>query len=130
MARPVKSKQQDTTETNADAVKAAHEQDPVISEAKDATPSRVEQIFGPLFAGILLDMVDLATFGPLGFYAGMFVGSAAAYYLCRVAKLPRRWRMIGALLGGVYCTLPLTEFLPLGTLLGAFIRYRATAAAR
>jgi len=33
-------------------------------------------------------------------------------------------RLLWALAGGIYCTMPLTEFLPIATQVGACIRYR------
>jgi hypothetical protein len=59
---------------------------------------------------------------------GMVLGGVVAFYLCHLYGLSLKGRLLGALAGGIYCTLPFTGFLPLATLLGAYIRYRQTAA--
>lgn len=81
-------------------------------------------ILGPIAAGILLDLVDFATFGPIGLWAGLVVGGAAGYLLAMGmgVRPERRWGY--ALAAGAYCTLPFTAYLPVATLLGAVIRLR------
>jgi len=90
-------------------------------------PRRIERIFAPVLAGMLLDSADLLTFGPFRIMFGMLLGAAVALYLCHLYGLSWRWRIVGALVAGIYCTLPFTGFLPLATLLGLFIRFRTTA---
>ena len=90
-------------------------------------PSRTQRIFGPVVAGMVLDFADLLTFGPFRMMFGVLLGGAVAYYLCHVSGLSWQSKLLGAVAGAVYCVLPLTGFLPRGTLLGAYIRYRQTA---
>ncbi|OGV41369.1 MAG: hypothetical protein A2X46_16190 [Lentisphaerae bacterium GWF2_57_35] len=87
-------------------------------------PSAAERAFGPVVAGIIIDLVDLATFGPIGLALGFVFGGSVAWYLCRLYGLPLRQKLLWSLAAGIYCTIPFTEFIPVGTLVGAFIRYR------
>jgi len=99
-------------------------------EASHQEPSRfrrAERAFGPVIAGIILDAVDLATFGPMGILFGMLLGGSVVFYICSIYRLPMKQRLLWALAGGAYCTMPLTEFLPVATLVGAYIRYRESA---
>lgn len=79
-------------------------------------------MLGPIAAGFLLDLVDLATYGPLGIWAGVVLGGAAGWLLAASLGVPRPRRLGYALVAGVYCTMPFTEFLPVGTLVGAVVR--------
>lgn len=85
---------------------------------------RANRAFGPVVAGMILDLVDLATFGPVGLFLGLPIGGLAGYWLGFALGLSPKARWVCALAGGVYCTIPGTEFLPLGTLVGAFARFR------
>lgn len=87
----------------------------------DRTTSRV-QLLGPIAAGLLLDLADFATLGPVGLWAGLVVGGTAGYLLALGlgVRPERRWGY--ALAAGVYCSLPFTGYLPVATLLGAMIR--------
>lgn len=84
---------------------------------------RANRAFGPVVAGLILDLVDLATFGPIGFFVGIPVGLAAGYWLGSCLGLERRHCVLCAMAAALYCTMPGTEFLPLGTLVGAFARF-------
>ncbi len=85
---------------------------------------RLQKTIGPVVAGLILDFVDLATFGPIGLYAGMILGGGIAWYICSLYDLPWKTRIIWSLIAGIYCTLPFTEFIPLATILGALLRWR------
>ena len=87
------------------------------------TASRAVAI-GPIAAGVILDLVDFATFGPIGLWAGLVLGGAAGYLLAAGMGVRRDRRLGYALAAGAYCTLPYTAFLPAATLLGALIRLR------
>jgi len=76
--------------------------------------SRYNYAFGPVGAGLIIDAVDFVTFGPVGLALGFPIGAAAGYWLAR--------SLICAVIAGVYCTIPGTELLPLGTLVGALVR--------
>jgi hypothetical protein len=85
---------------------------------------RLNRAFGPILAGLLIDLVDLSTFGPIGLVLGMPLGGLAGYWMASCLGLSR-WAALGcALAAGVYCTIPGTEVLPLATLVGAFARFQ------
>jgi len=66
----------------------------------------------PLMAGLLLDAADAVTKWPA---MGMVVGAALGLYLCIDLKIPPKrwgWVIAGA---GIYCAVPWTNFIPLGT---------------
>jgi hypothetical protein len=72
---------------------------------------------------MILDGVDLVTFGPVGLILGLPVGGAAGYWLGRSMGLDHKSSLICATAAGIYCSIPGTEFLPLGTLVGALVRF-------
>lgn len=73
------------------------------------------QIFGPLLAGFAIDAIDLITFGPIGLYTGMIIGGTVGYLLAPYLGFPKQKWWVSSLLTGIYCTLPLTAFLPAAT---------------
>ncbi len=84
---------------------------------------RLHRAFGPLVGGAMLDLVDLSSFGPFGI-GGFFVGGLTGWWICSIYNIATSTRLILALLAGIYCLFPLTEFIPVATLLSAFIRFR------
>jgi len=88
------------------------------------TARRANRAFGPVVAGIIIDAVDFLTPGPIGFVLGPPLGAGAGYWLGRSLGLSRRGSLVAALAGAIYCTVPGTEFLPLGTIVGACVRFR------
>jgi hypothetical protein len=84
---------------------------------------RFERAIGPITAGFILDMVDFFSLGPVGIILGLFVGSAAGWYLTGVLGVSKKWRVILTWLAGIYCFMPGTEYLPVGTLVGALCRF-------
>lgn len=87
---------------------------------------RLNYALGPIAAGILLDLLDLATFGPVGLIIGLPVGAAAGWWMAGalgVEKENRKWFALGA---AIYCAIPFTELIPLATLTGAFVRFKQT----
>jgi hypothetical protein len=85
---------------------------------------RINRALGPVMAGLIIDVVDVATFGPLGMVLGLPVGGAAGYWMGRTLGLGKQACLYCALAAGMYCTIPFTELLPLGTIVGAYARYR------
>ena len=86
---------------------------------------RLQRAFGPLAGGMILDLVDLSTYGPFG-VGGFFIGSLIGWWICSIYRIKTSTRLFLALLSGIYCLLPLTEFIPLATLLSAFVRFRGS----
>lgn len=84
---------------------------------------RLEDAFGPIVAGMIIDAIDVATFGRFGLLVGMVVGGTAAFWLCSIYRMPVYQRFLWAVAAGIYCTAPRTEFIPLATIIGAFSRY-------
>ena len=75
--------------------------------------------WAPILAALALDLADLATAGPIGLTAGLFVGAVATALIAWACGAPRARIALFAALGALYCALPLTEVLPLATLLTA-----------
>ncbi len=44
-------------------------------------------------------------------------------WICSIYCIPKKQRWIWALLAGAYCTIPMTEFIPIATLAGAYMRF-------
>lgn len=84
----------------------------------------MNRAFGPIVAGLVIDLVDLATFGRMGLVFGLPVGAACGWWMGHCMGLSRRACAGCALAAGVYCMIPFTEFIPLATLVGAYARYR------
>ena len=97
---------------------------PTETKPAASVARRLNRAFGPVIAGLILDVVDLATFGPLGFFLGIPIGLAAGYWLGTCLALERRHCVWVAMAAAIYCTMPGTEFIPLGTLVGAYARFR------
>lgn len=87
------------------------------------TLQRLNRAFGPVVAGLIIDFVDLATFGPIELFLGPPIGGLADYWMGRALGFSKRTALRCALIAGIYCTTPLTEFLPIATLIGACARY-------
>ncbi|HPF99728.1 MAG TPA: hypothetical protein PLE77_06645 [Kiritimatiellia bacterium] len=89
--------------------------------------ARLNRAFGPILAGVIIDVVDLATFGPIGLVLGLPIGGLAGYWMGTCLGLDRKACVLCALAAGIYCMIPFTEVLPLATLVGAYARFRETA---
>jgi hypothetical protein len=94
---------------------------------KPSTAARLNRAFGPVAAGLVIDMLDLATFGPIGLFIGLPIGALMGYWMGQSLGLEPKARGWCALAAGIYCLVPVTEFLPLATLLGAYVRYRSSS---
>lgn len=90
------------------------------------TLRRLNRAFGPIAAGVIIDLVDLATFGPIGLVLGLPIGGLAGYWMGTCLGLDRKACLLCALAAGIYCTIPFTELIPLATLVGAYARFRET----
>lgn len=89
----------------------------------DSLLRRLESAFGPIIAGLLIDVMDLSTFGIFGIASGMVLGGILAWWICAIYAIPTKQRWIWVLLAGIYCTIPMTEFIPIATIAGAYVRY-------
>lgn len=93
---------------------------PAPGGAPPPTWKRAQRAFGPILAGAFLDLIDLTTMGPAGFFIGAVVG----YWMGSSFELPLRTKLLLALGAGYYCMMPGTRALPLATLVGAYVRFR------
>ena len=84
---------------------------------------RLNRAFGPIVAGLVIDLVDLSTFGPIGLVLGLPIGGFAGFWMGRALGLSTKPCLLCALLAGIYCTIPGTEMIPLATIVGAAARY-------
>ena len=75
------------------------------------------RFLAPIAAGLLLDAIDLMTFGPVGLWTGLAIGGSAGWLLSPYLGFSERHRWLCALFAGVYCTLPFTSFVPLAGVL-------------
>ena len=93
-------------------------------EARKGLIERLKKALGPIIPGLMIDLADLITFGPVGLSgAGLVTGGVAGYWIASSFKLPIKKRLIGTLIAAVYCTLPFTGIIPVGTLIGAYVRF-------
>jgi hypothetical protein len=85
------------------------------------TARRAHAALGPILAGLATDALDGATLSPV---LGLGLGLPVGYYLARQLGLEgaSAWRM--AALVGLYCALPGTNALPIGTLFGGYVRLK------
>lgn len=90
------------------------------------TLRKLYRALGPLAGGILLDTLDLATFGPLGLYFGGILGFCVGWWMASIHEFGSYGRFLFATLAAIYLTMPLTELLPLATIISAFARYRGS----
>ena len=83
---------------------------------------RLHRALGPILGGLLLDFTDLATFGPMG-VLGPVLGAAVVLWICSLYRFSVKTKILLAFLGGVYCTVPMTEPFPVATLVCAVCRF-------
>jgi hypothetical protein len=81
----------------------------------------VLRALGPVAAGLCIDLVDFATFPPV---LGLSFGALAGWWVGGRMALPLRLRVWLAAAAALYCALPGTNALPVGTILGALSRFR------
>lgn len=78
---------------------------------------RLVYALGPLSAGIVIDVLDFATFGPIGIFAGVLVGGYAGWILSGYEGLDRSLRIAFTICAAAYMTIPFTEPIPIATML-------------
>lgn len=77
----------------------------------------------PVFLGMLIDLLDFATFGPIGIRIGFIVGGLLTALVCMLQGVRMRYTLLMALAAGLYCAFPMTERLPLATLIALFMKF-------
>lgn len=73
--------------------------------------------WGPILGALAIDLADLAMIGPVGVVAGFFVGFALTGMLALAMAVPWRRALVLSLLAGLYCMSPITDVVPLATVL-------------
>jgi len=96
-------------------------------EAEEGAASGWGGAFGPVLAGMVIDVLDIATFGATGLYIGFLLGAPAGWYLARRLGLDPKRAFLAAIACGVYCTIPFTSPIPVATLIGVWARSRQSA---
>ena len=86
------------------------------------TESGLMRAIGPMIAGLAIDGLDLMTFGPIGLYAGLILGGVVGYWLAPMLGFPPKGRWLAALMTGIYCTIPLTGFIPAAAIAAGLTR--------
>ena len=86
---------------------------------------RLHCALGPLAAGIILDVLDLATFGPVGIVFGALVGGYAGWILGECEGFDQSIRIAFAICAAAYMTIPFTEPFPAATILNFTARFFA-----
>jgi hypothetical protein len=71
----------------------------------------------PIMTALAIDLADLAMIGPIGVVAGFFVGFVLTSMLTLATGVPLRRSLVLSLLAGIYCMLPVTDLVPLATML-------------
>jgi hypothetical protein len=85
---------------------------------------RLHRALGPLAGGIIIDFIDLVTFGPIGLVVGPVVGGLVGWWVSSIYGFGPRGRALVAFLAAIYCTVPFTELFPLATMVAATARFR------
>lgn len=91
---------------------------------REALLVRLHRALGPLAGGIVLDFVDLATFGPIGLLGGFVMGGLIGWWISSIYDFSLRGRSVFAVLAAAYTAIPFTEILPLATMISAWARFR------
>lgn len=73
--------------------------------------------WAPILTALAIDLADLAMIGPTGIVAGFGVGFALTSLLTLATGVPLRRAALLSVLAGIYCMLPITDVVPLATML-------------
>ncbi|MCB1045319.1 MAG: hypothetical protein KDC35_20425 [Acidobacteria bacterium] len=71
----------------------------------------------PILVGMVVDMLDLATLGPLGVMWGWLIGGVGTYVVATLNKVPPKPKLFWSVVVGLYCSIPGTSFLPVATVM-------------
>lgn len=84
---------------------------------------RLHRAVGPVAGGLILDFVDLATFGPFSIILGPFVGFAVGWWISSIYNFSKPAKVFWSTLAAVYCAIPFTGIVPLATIISAISRF-------
>ena len=96
---------------------------PVTTDELTGLVQRILFALGPLGAGLILDVLDLATFGPVGLCLGVLVGGVSGWILGKHEGFDRSLRIAFAICAAAYMTIPFTEGIPAATILFLLARF-------
>ena len=111
------------TEESKDPDQESEEVQKPEEPEKEPLIRRINRALGPLAGGLILDLVDLSTWGPLGIF-GFFIGLLVGWWIGSIYGFSNKIKLVWALLAGFYCLVPLTEFIPVATIISACARLR------
>ena len=97
---------------------------PEASPLRESFGVRLHRALGPIAGGLILDFVDLATFGPFGIYGGFIFGGLIGWWISSIYEFQIRGRLIFAFLAAFYLFVPFTEVIPVATIISAFARFQ------
>jgi hypothetical protein len=113
------SKRPEPIEVDVERLPLDGEQSP--SGRSAAKRAEVGKLVGPVVAGVVIDVIDLATPVPLvGFALGWPIGA----YIARQAGADSGLAVKLGFLVGIYCAVPMTAGLPIGTMIGTAVKLR------
>lgn len=84
---------------------------------------RLHKALGPITGGLLLDFVDLTTYGPIGLVFGALLGGLVAWWVTSIYNVRGTARVFLITLAAMYCTIPMTEMFPIATIFCAICRF-------
>lgn len=91
--------------------------------AKETLWDRIYRALAPVAGGMLLDGLDVATFGPQGLYAGWLVGAVVGWWLAGVYGFRAPGKLMLATAAAIYLSVPFTEPFPVATAVSALARF-------
>ena len=101
------------------------ESEPTRTDSSDRRAwEQWKRTLGPILLGLAIDLLDVMTSGPYGLRLGFGLGAIATFCICSLYEIPFRYKLPLAVAAGVYCMIPATGRLPLGTILGFLARVR------
>ena len=84
---------------------------------------RLHKALGPITGGLLLDFVDLTTYGPMGIFFGAVLGGLVAWWVTSIYNVRGTARAFLITIAAMYCTIPMTEMFPVATIFCAICRF-------
>lgn len=94
----------------------------LAAQPADGPLQRLQRSLGPVLGGLVLDTVDLATFGPVGLYGGFLLGGAVGWWVATLYGFGGARRGLVTGLAALYTGFPGTAFIPLATIVGGLVR--------
>ena len=73
--------------------------------------------WAPIVAAMAIDLADLAMIGPTGLVFGLFVGGLLTTVVARASGAAWRRALGLGFLGAIYCAMPITDAIPVATML-------------